>query len=143
MRNIKRLIRATEAERAFAASYKDYKGKPASTQRWLFAPNPPIIPSLCVDAACNGSPGKVEYRGVDLESKKQIFHAGPFADGTNNVGEFLAIVHALTWLNKQEKTNPDLFGFGECHCVGDDRQMQNKIETHELEHTAFHFDPQR
>jgi len=95
-----------EAERAFAASYDDYKGKPASTQRWLFAPNPPIIPSLCVDAACNGSPGKVEYRGVDLESKKQIFHAGPFADGTNNVGEFLAIVHALTWLDKQERQIP-------------------------------------
>jgi ribonuclease HI len=95
-----------EAERAFAAAYQDYKGKPASTQRWLFAPNPPILPSLCVDAACSGSPGKVEYRGVDLESKKQIFHAGPFADGTNNVGEFLAIVHALTWLEKQEKQIP-------------------------------------
>jgi ribonuclease HI len=95
-----------EAERAFAAAYKDYKGKASSTQRWLFALDPPIRPSLCVDAACNGSPGRVEYRGVDLESGKQIFHAGPFADGTNNVGEFLAIVHALAWLDKQKKQIP-------------------------------------
>ncbi len=87
-----------EAERAFAASYDDYKGKPASTQKWLFAPNPPILPSLCVDAACDGSPGRLEYRGVKTESGEQIFHAGPFADGTNNVGEFLAIILAFDWL---------------------------------------------
>jgi ribonuclease HI len=91
-----------EAERAFAASYDDYKGKPASTQRWLFAPHPPILPSLCVDAACDGSPGRLEYRGVQIESGEQIFHAGPFADGTNNVGEFLAIVLAFDWLAKHK-----------------------------------------
>ena len=92
----------TEAERAFAATYDDYKGKPASTQRWLFAPHPPIIPSLCVDAACDGSPGRLEYRGVKTESGEQIFRAGPFADGTNNVGEFLAIVLAFDWLSKNK-----------------------------------------
>ncbi len=91
-----------EAERAFDASYNDYKGKPASTQKWLFAPNPPIIPSLCVDAACDGSPGRLEYRGVKTESGEQIFHAGPFADGTNNIGEFLAIVLAFDWLSKNK-----------------------------------------
>jgi ribonuclease HI len=89
-----------EEQRAFAASYEAYKGKPASTQKWLFAPNPPIIPSLCVDAACDGSPGLLEYRGVKTEGGEQIFHAGPFADGTNNVGEFLAIVLAFDWLSK-------------------------------------------
>jgi ribonuclease HI len=87
-----------EAERAFAASYADYKGKPASSQKWLFAPNPPVIPSVCVDAACDGSPGKLEYRGVLTETGEEIFHAGPFADGTNNVGEFLAIILAMDWL---------------------------------------------
>jgi ribonuclease HI len=59
-----------------------------------------------VDAACSGSPGKLEYRGVDTESGKEIFRAGPYPDGTNNVGEFLAIVHALTWLQKHEKELP-------------------------------------
>ncbi len=95
-----------EAERAFAAKYADYEGKSASTQKWLFAPNPPIIPSLCVDAACDGSPGRLEYRGVKTESGEQIFHAGPFADGTNNVGEFLAIVLALDWLSKHKLDLP-------------------------------------
>jgi len=59
-----------------------------------------------VDAACNGAPGKVEYRGVFTESEEEIFRVGPFPDGTNNVGEFLAIVHALTWLVKHEKQLP-------------------------------------
>lgn len=88
----------TEAERAFSAHYEDYEGRPASTQKWLFAPHPPILPSLCVDAACSGSPGPLEYRGVITESGEQIFKTGPFSDGTNNVGEFLAIVEAMKWL---------------------------------------------
>jgi ribonuclease HI len=91
-----------EAERAFDSTYNDYKGKPASTQKWLFAPNQPILPSLCVDAACDGSPGCLEYRGVKTESGEQIFHAGPFTDGTNNVGEFLAIMLAFDWLTKNK-----------------------------------------
>ena len=91
-----------EAERAYAAAYVDYQGKPASAQKWLLAPSPPILPSLCVDAACDGSPGRLEYRGVKTEGGEQIFHAGPFADGTNNVGEFLAIVLAVDWLAKRK-----------------------------------------
>ncbi len=87
-----------EAERALAGRYVDFAGKPASTQKWLFAPHPPVVPSLCVDAACDGSPGHLEYRGVRTQGGEQVFHAGPFADGTNNVGEFLAIVQAFEWL---------------------------------------------
>ena len=95
-----------EAERAFDSSYDDYKGKPASTQKWLFAANPPILPSLCVDAACDGSPGCLEYRGVKTESGEQIFHAGPLKDGTNNVGEFLAIVLGFDWLSQHQLDLP-------------------------------------
>ncbi|MBI3162143.1 MAG: ribonuclease H family protein [Chloroflexi bacterium] len=95
-----------EAERAFAASYADYKGKPASSQKWLFAPNPPVIPSICVDAACDGSPGRLEYRGVLTGTGEQVFRAGPFADGTNNVGEFLAIVLAMDWLITKKMNIP-------------------------------------
>ena len=47
-----------------------------------------------VDAACSGNPGKMEYRGIDLATGEQVFHFGPMY-GTNNIGEFLAIVHAL------------------------------------------------
>lgn len=95
-----------EAERAFSASYVDYKGKPASSQKWLFAPNPPIVPSICVDAACDGSPGKLEYRGVLTETGEEIFHAGPFVDGTNNVGEFLAIILAMDWMITKKLNYP-------------------------------------
>jgi ribonuclease HI len=86
------------AEAAFSSAYDNYKGKPGTNQQWLFAPTKPLIPSICVDAACSGSPGPLEYRGVLTESGEQIFHAGPFPDGTNNVGEFLAIVLAMDWL---------------------------------------------
>ena len=95
-----------EAEAAFRRNYQDFKGRPASSQRWLFAPTKPILPSICVDAACDGSPGRLEYRGVDTESRRQIFQAGPYADGTNNVGEFLAIVHALRWLEGHNRDLP-------------------------------------
>jgi ribonuclease HI len=92
-----------EAETAYRSDYAAYKGKPASQGKWRDASVKPVLPSICVDAAASGSPGKVEYRGVYTDSQEEIFRAGPYLDGTNNVGEFLAIVHALTWLEKQEK----------------------------------------
>ena len=56
--------------------------------------------SLAVDAACSGNPGAMEYRGVHIASRQQIFHFGPLY-GTNNVGEFLAIVHGLALLKQK------------------------------------------
>lgn len=47
-----------------------------------------------VDAGCSGNPGPMEYQGIDLATGERIFHFGPMK-GTNNIGEFLAIVHAL------------------------------------------------
>ena len=95
-----------EAETAFRLKYDAYKGKGSSLGKWKEAETKPILPSISVDAACNGSPGKLEYRGVETESGREIFRAGPYPDGTNNVGEFLAIVHALTWLQKHKKQLP-------------------------------------
>ena len=54
-----------------------------------------------VDAACSGNPGKLEYRGVELMSGREIFHVGPFEQSTNNIGEFLAIVHALALMHSK------------------------------------------
>lgn len=95
-----------EAESAFKSGYEAYKGKPSSLGKWREASIKPIIPSICVDAACSGSPGKLEYRGVYTGSGREFFRVGPFPDGTNNVGEFLAIVHALAWLVKHDKKLP-------------------------------------
>jgi ribonuclease HI len=64
------------------------------------------VASFCVDAACSGSPGPVEFRGVDLRTGKEVFKTGPYEHGTNNVGEFLAIVYALRLLKKQHSSLP-------------------------------------
>ena len=56
-----------------------------------------------VDAACSGNPGPMEYRGVDLRTGQELFHFGPI-QGTNNIGEFLAIVHALALQKKEGAT---------------------------------------
>ncbi len=58
--------------------------------------------SISVDAACSGNPGMMEYQGVDTKTGERIFHYGPVF-GTNNIGEFLGIVHALVMLKKQGK----------------------------------------
>ena len=62
-----------------------------------------ILPSISVDAACSGNPGLMEYRGVITDSKKEIFKKGPFENGTNNIGEFFGLVHALAFLKEYNK----------------------------------------
>ena len=89
------------AEQALQGKVSSSSGKPDATREWLFSPHPPLAASYCVDAACSGSPGPLEYRGVDLRTGKEAFREGPYEHGTNNVGEFLAIVHALRLLNEQ------------------------------------------
>ncbi|MCF8236777.1 MAG: ribonuclease H family protein [Saprospiraceae bacterium] len=59
------------------------------------------LPAWSVDAACSGVPGPMEYRGVDLATGTELFHQGPYPDGTNNIGEFLALVHALAQLHRR------------------------------------------
>ena len=65
-----------------------------------------VVPSLSVDAACSGNPGVMEYRGVDTATGREIFRMGPYPDGTNNVGEFLALVHGLSLLKKHNSNLP-------------------------------------
>lgn len=62
--------------------------------------------SIAVDAACSGNPGLMEYRGVYVADNREIFHVGPLEEGTNNIGEFLAIVHALALLKKRNQHIP-------------------------------------
>ncbi len=58
------------------------------------------LDALAVDAACSRNPGPVEYQGVVVGTGQRVFRIGPLADGTNNIGEFLALVHALALLEK-------------------------------------------
>ena len=61
-----------------------------------------------VDAACSGNPGPMEYQCIDLATGAQVFHFGPL-HGTNNIGEFLAIVHALALLDKMGNTTKTIY----------------------------------
>ncbi len=65
------------------------------------------LDAIAVDAACSRNPGPVEYRGVAVGSATEIFKVGPLEDGTNNIGEYLAIIHAAAMLaNKGDTTTP-------------------------------------
>jgi ribonuclease HI len=72
----------------------------------LAAIGQPIPESLCVDAAWNAETKVMEYRGVWLHDRSLAFSQGPFAQATNNLGEFLAIVHALAMLSKDANSAP-------------------------------------
>ena len=93
------------AKKALKGNYKDYitKGKFKSglSEEQLKKIGQPNYNSISVDAASSGNPGIMEYRGVDTKTKKQLFIQGPFEQGTNNIGEFLAIVHGLALLKKK------------------------------------------
>ncbi|WP_159018884.1 viroplasmin family protein [Algibacter sp. L3A6] len=91
------------AEAALQGNYFDYIGKSKGFKSELTAEQlrkigQPNYNSISVDAASSGNPGIMEYRGVDTKTKKQIFIQGPFPEGTNNIGEFLALVHGLAIL---------------------------------------------
>lgn len=89
-----------EAERAFASSPFQYIGKKAKACLPAHYPDTVIENSIAVDAACSGNPGPMEYQGVHMASGQRLFHFGPMK-GTNNIGEFLAIVHALAMLGQK------------------------------------------
>ena len=66
--------------------------------------NPEVdLDAWAVDASCLGNPGKMEYQGVELMTGRVIFRVGPFDDATNNIGEFLAIVHAMALRAREGK----------------------------------------
>ena len=80
--------------------------RPAYTPAML--PAEAIREAIAVDAACSGNPGAMEYRGVYLADGKEIFHYGP-VHGTNNIGEFLAIVHGLALLKQKGLDNMPIY----------------------------------
>lgn len=92
---------AVIASKSSSHKFLSTKNKEQPAAPKSFSGKKPDMNAIAVDAACSGNPGMMEYRGVDLSSKELLFHKGPYFDGTNNIGEFLAIVHALAFLKKQ------------------------------------------
>ena len=106
-----------EAEEAYVSSPFDYiksksEGTPKAkkevqapptdrTDTVLPLPKEVTSNALAVDAACSGNPGPMEYQGIYLRTGERIFHFGP-VHGTNNIGEFLAIVHALALIDQKK-----------------------------------------
>ena len=99
------------AERALQRPYDEVKGQKTVRENMVSVDEsgltvvragevpPPILDSLAVDAACSGNPGVLEYQGVYVATRTQVFHyKAPV--GTNNIGEFLGIVHGLSYLKK-------------------------------------------
>jgi ribonuclease HI len=97
------------AEKAYTDSPNKYLGdnyiEPVMLSKYKNVGSP-IKNSLSVDAACSGNPGVLEYQGVDTSNNNLIFHQGPFPLGTVNIGEFLALVHGLALLKKQNSDIP-------------------------------------
>lgn len=102
-----------DAEQALADGYeKHISFTPRTTSSATISPTTPLsfddmlkfgvkLPALAVDAACSGNPGKMEFRGVIADTSTQVFHRGPYIGGTNNIGEFLAIVLGLAYLKQK------------------------------------------
>lgn len=83
------------------------QGAPSKSDRGQVTRIPPtydrsevVLPSWSVDAACDATTGVMEYQGVVTDTGEQLFHKGPFEGASNNIGEFLAIVHALSLMKK-------------------------------------------
>jgi ribonuclease HI len=98
------------AEAAWQDDASKYLSKELNVPKKIICRNPlvgePDPDSICVDAACKGNPGILEYRGVDTKSGTELFRKGPFPKGTVNIGEFLAIVHALAYLKQRNSSWP-------------------------------------
>lgn len=94
------------AESAFAQGFSGFKKKNAPKIDLSKSTEKPVNQSIAVDAACSGNPGKMEYQGVFVDfntqptTTNQLFKSPVFPNATNNIGEFLAIVHALSLQKK-------------------------------------------
>tara|TARA_B100001778_G_scaffold180427_1_gene148389 strand:- start:111 stop:719 length:609 start_codon:yes stop_codon:yes gene_type:complete len=86
-----------KADNAYRIGYDEYK----KMNTLINEGEGPDLDSISVDAASSGNPGKMEYQGVDTKTKKVLFKMGPFNNATNNIGEFLALVHGIAILAKQ------------------------------------------
>lgn len=116
-----------QVDKFFEAKYKSFSSKAEAEQAWkdgwelhwgkknTAAKQVPKRPhllgkevtedidmdSISVDVGCSGNPGIVEYKGVDTKTGEILFYHGPIQKGTNNLGEFIAVVHGLAYLKKK------------------------------------------
>lgn len=100
------------AQKAYASSYWDFIDKKGIKKKLSLSEiekkGQPIANSIAVDGACSGKTGLAEYQCVHTTTKQLLFKKGPFEQGTNNIVEFLALVHALAFC-KQHHINLPIY----------------------------------
>ena len=100
------------ADAAFAQGFTGFEKKTTLQVDLSSVAEKPVSPAIAVDAACSGNPGKMEYQGLFVDFGTQpyttvnLFKSPVFENGTNNIGEFLAIVHALAWMKQKQVQYP-------------------------------------
>jgi len=129
------------AQKAFSEGYKKHIYK-KNEEKAIFSvkeifQTSPIIESISVDAACISTKGRMEYQGVYTRNKSIIFKQGPFEKATNNIGEFLAIVHALAYCKKNNVSLPIYSDSNTALSWVRKKKANTKLETNELNIIVF------
>lgn len=96
-------------EEAYVAVYGAVPKKedPVVQEKHLTKVEPTEL-SISTDAACSGNPGVLEYRIVWSDTGEEIYHSPKFKLGTNNIGEFLALVWAIRYV-RQHRLDCDIY----------------------------------
>lgn len=112
-------FRAFSSQEEAVVAYRGTPDEQTQILRAIAAHRPKIVnydafpeirtDAIAVDGACAGNPGPMEYQGVRVGTGEQIFHLGPLAGGTNNIGEYLALVHALSLLARNGDSNTPVY----------------------------------
>lgn len=106
-----------EAEEAFSLPYAlaqslDSSSSSARSKKGNHAKSSCVKPKpttgIAVDGACRSNPGPAEYQGVRLSDGVVLFAIKPFP-ATNNVVEFLAIVHAMALCLQEGKKDTVIY----------------------------------
>lgn len=129
------------AEEAYNSKSSEFIGKDIFetelTEDQLKLIGDPILESISVDGAWNTFTGKVEYQGVETSTGQVLFKAGPFDDGTNNIVEFLGIVHALAYCKQNNLSLPIYSDSRNAIAWVMDKEARTKQERNEINKKLF------
>ena len=118
-------------------SFQKLKKKVETLQTCLTA-NLPIYESISTDAACSGNPGVMEYRGVYTKNGDTLFYY-KHNHGTNNIGEFLGLVHGLSYLKRHNLPHPLYTDSKTAIAWVKQKKCKTKLEENELNKDLFDY----
>ena len=127
------------AEEAFRKGSKDYLTPRERPMQMIFDAlyGAPVVPSISVDGACSGKTKNAEYQGVDTANGQIIFKKGPFSEGTNNLMEFLALVHALAYCKRHHLELPIYSDSVTAMKWVKDKKARTKLQRNETNESLF------